>query len=347
METRPTDLARETAVGVTIIIPVRNESRDIGRLLDEIDRQASPPGGREVIVVDGGSTDGTKELVSVRASSRPYLEVVDNPRLFSSSGRNLGLRMARGTYVLFLDGHCSIPRNDYLVRMVEIFESTGATCLCRPQTLNRFAEEGWSRVIATARHSWLGHNLASDIYSDEAGFTNPRSAGAAYVRSQIAGLRGFDESFDACEDVEFNHRVARAGFPAYRHPDLRIDYRPRSSLKALFSQMVRYGRGRARLAALHPSETSWPLAVLTLVLIGVVGLFAFGETVIAGCILGALAGGGALVVLGESLRLGGPTVNGGRVALTFAVIFAGLVLGFWRGLPGIVRYRGGSAAGAR
>jgi succinoglycan biosynthesis protein ExoA len=62
----------------------------------------------------------------------------------------------------------------------------------------------------------------------------------------------FDETFDACEDVEFNHRVARAGLRCFFTPRARVRYHPRSSVIGLFRQMARYGRGRVRLLRKHP-----------------------------------------------------------------------------------------------
>ena len=105
---------------VSVVLPVLNEAKDMRSLLDQLKRQVLPDQGIEVLVVDGGSVDGTREIVSADAASWPPLRLLDNPRKRSSSGRNIGARAACGKYVLFLDGHCSIPRDDYLVRMVEI-----------------------------------------------------------------------------------------------------------------------------------------------------------------------------------------------------------------------------------
>jgi GT2 family glycosyltransferase len=264
---------------------------------------------------------------------------LENPRKLSSAGRNIGVRTATGKYVLFLDGHCAVPRNDYLVCMVRLFESTGAACLCRPQPLNRLALGKWERTISDARHSWLGHNIGSDIFGGPPSFTDPHSAGAAYLREQITRLGGYDERFDACEDVEFNHRVAAAGLPSYRHPDLTVDYRPRSSLKSLFQQMTRYGRGRARLMARHPRLFPWPLVVITgLLVLALVALGLRGPKA-AGLVAGVPLACWIALILAESVRLGGVGSRGGRIALAFLVIHAGLAIGFWRGIPEFRRFR--------
>lgn len=326
-------------LAVSVVLPVLNEGEDIERLLTEVLTQQAPPGGFEVLVVDGGSTDDTRAIVARMSRRSPQLRLLENPRRLSSAGRNIGAKAARGTYVLYLDGHCALPRDDYLVRVVELFEETGAACLARPQPLNQFTTGTWTAAIATARHSRLGHNPASDIYGGAPAYTDPCSAGAAYARVQIERLGGYDETFDACEDVEFNHRVAAAGLRAYRHPDLTVAYRPRGSLRGLLRQMIRYGRGRARLMAKHPEQVPWPLVMITgigVVWLALLGIF--GWWLGARFALGA-AGAYLLAVAGESVRLKGISGVAARMIPAFAVIHLGLLLGFWRGLPEYPRFR--------
>ncbi len=317
---------------VSVVLPVLNEARDIERLLWVLLKQRPPEGGFEVVVADGGSTDGTREIVGKLKRQWPNLRLVDNPKRLSSAGRNAGARASRGRYVMFLDGHCSIPRDDYLIRLVEIFEKTGAHCLCRPQPLLPMAEGVWGRAIATARHSFLGHNVGSDIYTGEAGFTDPRSAGAAYQRMVIEELGGYDERFDACEDVEFNHRVSRAGFLSYIDPDLAVHYVPRSDLPSLFRQMGRYGRGRARLAALPSGPIPWALVGSTLAVVSVITSFVLGGSTIALSASEVVAGVWLALATCESVRLARSPGCAARLGMAMATIHAGLVLGFWRGL---------------
>lgn len=344
METVSQRSTADLPPAISVVLPVLNEALDIGRLLGEILDQESPVGGFEVLVVDGGSTDETRAIVTAFREEHPNLRLLENPRRLSSSGRNVGARAARGKYVLFLDGHCSIPRKDYLVRTLDLFESTGAACLCRPQPLNRLTEGKWDKAISSARHSWLGHNTSSDIFGGPPAFTDPRSAGAAYARTCLEQLGGYDERFDACEDVEFNHRVAMAGFSAYRHPDLQVDYRPRSTLEGFFRQMIRYGRGRARLMIRHRNVVPWPLAMITAWAFAVPFTLAF-----AGIRVGALFAATPIVpwillVGAECIRLAGVRSAALRTMLAFLAIYIGLVFGFWRGLAEFGRFRSAASS---
>ncbi|WP_272913357.1 glycosyltransferase family 2 protein [Desulfohalovibrio reitneri] len=110
--------------------------------------------------------------------------------------------------------------------------------------------------MAEARASRLGHGGGSLIYSGYEGYASPVSNGAAYSRRALDRVGLVDESFDACEDVEFNHRVERAGLRTYTSPALTVRYYPRESFSSLLRQMVRYGEGRCRLWRKHPSSLS-------------------------------------------------------------------------------------------
>lgn len=318
---------------VSVVVPVLNEEKHIGQLLESLRRQIPPANGFEVLVADGGSTDRTREII--QGSARGLnLTLLSNRNKLSSAGRNVGARASRGRYILFLDGHCELPRDDYLVLVESLFETTGADCLCRPQPLVGFDPEGWSKAITAARHSPLGHYPGSDIYRSAAGFTNPLSAGAAYKAELVNELGGYDEQFDACEDVEFNVRVSKAGCRSYRHPDLAVSYRPRTSLRGLFRQMERYGLGRARLMARHPAVIPWPLLTATAFLM--VGGFTCvwsSRWFAAWCLVSGLL---FLLLVVESIRIGGGRLGPARVFAVFLTIHTGLLLGAWKGACGIL-----------
>jgi succinoglycan biosynthesis protein ExoA len=185
--------------------------------------------------------------VAAWQQQRPNLLLVDNPKVWSSAGRNAAIRAARGDILLVVDGHCDIEDRHYFKEIAAGFARSGADCVGRPQPLDVTGASRLQRAIAVARASPLGHHPASHIYSKGEGFVPPQSVAVAYRRSVFEQVGLFDETFDACEDVEFNHRVARAGLRCFFTTRVGLRYIPRSSLKGLFRQMVRYGRGRMRL----------------------------------------------------------------------------------------------------
>jgi len=240
---------------LSIVIPVRNEEKHIAGVLEQIYSQDYPPDKLEVLVIDGKSNDGTRETVGDFAKRHHSLRLLDNPKILSSAARNLGVQEAKGDMVVYIDGHCQLPDQKLLKNIVFCLEKSGADCLGRSQPLIPGARI-MTQAITLARTSALGHNPASYIYSDYEGLIDPTSCGAIYKKEVFQKVGFFDENFDACEDVEFNLRVKQAGLKCYLSPKLAVNYYPRESLKALFQQMFRYGRGRYNLFSKHPRTWS-------------------------------------------------------------------------------------------
>lgn len=259
----------DTQPSISVILPVRNESKSLPALLTSLLKQDLPANEFEIIVADGASTDSTRDIVRNLASKSPVtITLVDNPGIRSGPGRNAGVSVARGEYILFIDGHCHIPSAQLLRDTILLFKQTQADCLCRPQPLLAPTKSDFGAAVAAVRASRLGHGRDSLIYDmTRSGFVDPASSGAAYRRSVFTRLGAYDPSFDACEDVDFNTRARKSGMRAYTDPRLAVFYEPRSSLSSLIKQMLRYGRGRARLMFKHPDcASSGQLAPALLVL---------------------------------------------------------------------------------
>jgi succinoglycan biosynthesis protein ExoA len=255
---------------ISVIVPVRNEGRLIRATLESLLTQVYDPARFEVIVADGRSTDATCEIVRSMRDRYPNLCLLENPRQFSSAGRNAGVRVSRGDIIVIVDGHCELESPHYLCELADAFARSGADCVGRPQPLDVSQATTLQQAIAAARSSRLGHHPASHIYSDREGFVPPQSVAIAYRRLVFHQVGLFDESFDACEDVEFNHRVAHAELRCFFTPRVAVRYVPRCSLRGLFRQMLRYGRGRMRLLRKHPDTFSWTGFLPALFLAGLV-----------------------------------------------------------------------------
>jgi glycosyltransferase involved in cell wall biosynthesis/GT2 family glycosyltransferase len=257
---------------ISVVIPVRNEAAHIASLLEMLRGQDYPQDRFEILVADGLSTDGTQAIVErIGQSSGAKVTLVSNPRRLSSAGRNLGVRHSSGDLIVFIDGHCQIPSKSLLRDAAEILIRTRADCLCRPQPLTMTGNSELQDVIANARATAFGHGRDSTIYiTNWEGEVNPSSSGAMYRRSVFDQIGFYDESFDACEDVEFNYRVFKAGLRSYLSPRLTVVYQPRSSLRALWRQMMRYGRGRARLIRKHPDAFSAAQTLPAILLLGLI-----------------------------------------------------------------------------
>ena len=241
---------------ISVVVPVRNEAQCIEHGLNQLLAQDYPADRFEIIVADGESTDETVLLASRIAERRKNIRLYSNPRRWSSAGRNIGMRHARGDIVVVVDGHCELADDQFLRNLADAFCTTAADCVGRPQPQDISDANAFQCAVAAARSSRLGHHPDSHIYSSEERFVPAISVGVAYRRHVFEQLGGFDERFDACEDVEFNYRADRAGFRCYFTPSVAVHYRPRGNLLGLFRQLARYGRGRVRLFRKHPETFS-------------------------------------------------------------------------------------------
>lgn len=318
---------------ISVIVPVLNEAAFIADTLHQLLEQRYDAERYEVIVADGGSTDDTRAIVAALQTRYAPLRLIDSPRRWSSAGRNAAVRAARGDIVLLIDGHCELKNPHYLQNLADAFAESSADCVGRPQPLDVTGATAVQRAIAAARASRLGHHPASHIYADREGFVPPDSVAIAYRRGVFETVGLFDECFDACEDVEFNHRVARADLTCWFTPRVQVHYHPRSSLPGLFRQMVRYGRGRVRLLRKHPDTFSLPGFVPAAFLAGVVvgPLLACWSSLLALLYLGVIGAYGAALLL-FSLVLGARQRDVRLLPLlplVFLTIHAGAGAGVW------------------
>jgi len=293
---------------ISVVIPVRNERAMLPALIDELMKQNYAGDRYELIVVDGRSTDGTADLVRRRYSAKPIrLRILDNPKVRSSAGRNLGIRAAAGNVILFLDGHCTLPSRNFLEDTAAILAQTGADCLCRWQPLLAPAPTPTGEAIAQARGHWLGHAADPPACDGRSrGWVDPVQGAAIYRREVFERVGLFDESFDGCEDLEFNARVRDAGLRAYADPHLAVHLQPREDVPSLLRQMVRNGRARLRLTRRHPEaefRSQWaPVAILAaLALLAPAWLLLPRPAAVAASVPAALF---AAVVLASALQLG-------------------------------------------
>ncbi|MCA9200531.1 MAG: glycosyltransferase family 2 protein, partial [Planctomycetales bacterium] len=242
---------------ISVVIPVRNESQHIASTLQMLLNQDFDPGRYELLAVDGNSTDDTCALVRSLAAQHPQIRLLANPRQWSSAGRNVGVRAARGQIIVVIDGHCQIPTPQYFQHLAEAFADESIDVVGRPQPLTVEGASTLQKAIAAARASRIGHHPDSLIYSNQAQIAPAMSVGAAYRRRVFDKIGYFDEQFDACEDVDFNYRADQAGLRCLFDPKVAVHYFPRRTLHQLFHQLARYGRGRIRMLRKHPETFSW------------------------------------------------------------------------------------------
>jgi succinoglycan biosynthesis protein ExoA len=273
-------------------MPVLNEAAHIERSVGAVLAQRFDR-GVEVLVVDGGSQDGTREIIERLAANDARVQLLFNPARRIPNALNIGLRRARGQYVARMDAHAFYPP-DYIALAVERFEAGGVDCVSGPQLPH--GEGRWSRRVALALGTRVGmggasfRNAKREIEVDTA-FTG------VWRRETLEQLGGWDERWPINEDAELAARIREAGGRYVCLPAMAARYVPRNSLPQLARQYYRYGMYRAKTArhhplALRPSHALSPGLVLTLAAglpassparrVARIGLLAYGGALAAG-----------------------------------------------------------------
>jgi succinoglycan biosynthesis protein ExoA len=120
---------------ITIIMPVRNEARNIKLCLESVISQDYPSELLEIIVVDGMSDDITRKIIQqtidqcknsnpIRDTAKPIIRLIDNPGRIVSTALNIGIKEAKGEIIFRIDGHCEIGP-DYIKKCLKALEQTG------------------------------------------------------------------------------------------------------------------------------------------------------------------------------------------------------------------------------
>lgn len=244
---------------VSVVVPCYNERNTIGWLLEALARQDFPLDQLEVLVVDGRSTDGTREVLEHYRSRVPYrLRVLDNPRRCIPAALNLGIEQAQGEILLRLDAHC-IPQPDYIRRCVELLEvlpqagNVGGVWLIRPSRPGSWI----SRSIARALAHPLGMGDSPYRRLNRAPGPVDTVPFGAFRREVFQRVGLFDETLLTNEDYEFNIRLRKAGYVVWLDPAIRSVYFARPTLAQLARQYARYGFWKAQVARRYPNTLRW------------------------------------------------------------------------------------------
>ncbi len=262
----------------SIIVPCYNEQATIRLLLEAIYVQTYPRQEIEVLISDGQSSDGTRQVIQAYQDEYPDLSirVLDNPQQSIPSALNIAIRAAKGEYIIRMDAH-SKPYPDYVERCIRALESgkgdnVGGVWEIQP------GGTGWlAGSIAVAAAHPLGVGDAHYRVGGEAKAVDTVPFGS-YRRSYAMQVGMYDESLLTNEDYEFNTRIRSAGGTVWFDPSIRSIYYSRGNILALANQYFRYGYWKGKMLRRYPGTLRWrqllpPLFAASLFVFSVVGLF--------------------------------------------------------------------------
>lgn len=339
----------------SVVIPCLNELAHIGPCLDALQRQKGLSGALEVWVVDGGSTDGTLEVIESKMSAWDGIRLLHNNQRFTPVSMNLGIKESRSDVVVILGGHSEVSE-DFIRFNLDALQSH-PECGCVGGVVEQVHGDETTRTIGLAMSSPFGVGNARFRTGGLEGHVDTVAFGA-YRKSVLLNIGGLDEDLVRNQDDELNYRLTEAGWRIWFDPRIRSRYHARSSFSRLFQQYRQYGYWKVFVNRKHQTVTTWRQlvpAVFLLVFSGFAGFSlafqwrASGSTEarfltqawVSVCSLWYMA---AFAAVGMSKA--GPRNAVGMIR-AFAVLHLAYGLGYWQGIWHFLLLRKSPSTGSK
>jgi len=219
---------------ISVIATVLNEGPSIERLLESLSGQSRPPD--EVVVVDGGSTDGTAAALRAwAAAGRLPVKIVMRPGANISQGRNAAIDAATGDVIASTDAGVRLEP-DWLEALVAPFQDEEGS---RVQVVSGWFVADPQTLFETA----MGATVLPRRREVKVDTFLPSSRSVAYRKAAWEASGGYPEWLDYCEDLVFDLKLRELYGAFAFEPAARVHFRPRGSLRAFWKQYYRYARG--------------------------------------------------------------------------------------------------------
>jgi len=224
-----------------------NEIDAIERCINSILEQDYKSSLIEIVVVDGGSTDGCREKVMDLSSINTSIRLLENPKRKTPSSLNIGIKNAKGDVVIILGAHTTI-KNDFIRRNIDYMHQKEVKCVGGTQI--NVGDTNTQRAIGYAMGHPFGITSAPYRFGKTEKFVDT-VVYAAYKKELFDEVGYFDEELFISEDAELNWRIRQAGHKIFFTPKIVSYYYPRKTIKKLIIQLFRYGILRVNVIKKH------------------------------------------------------------------------------------------------
>jgi len=238
-------------LGVSILIPARNEEKVIGRILQRMTELSYPKDKLQIIIIDDASTDNTGKIAEQYSKICSYIKIVHRSEKEGGRGKasalNAGFKHAKGEIILCFDADY-YPQKDTLEKLVEVFadQKVGAvqgrvTVLNEPQNMI-------TRLVALERTG--GYSVDQQARDNLGLITQFGGTVGGFRRELLESLGGWDESILA-EDTDLTFRVYLAGYRVRYVNDAECYEEAVESWRAYWKQRYRWAKGHMQVFLKH------------------------------------------------------------------------------------------------
>ncbi len=236
---------------VSIVIAVKNEIEYIEECLSSLINQNYPKEYYEILIYDGGSTDGTREYLKKINTSVPKISFLDNPKGIQAAAWNMGFRRSNADVVIMMGAH-SFVNSSFLKNNVKaLLEHPDVPCV--GGVVETVGKDEKSRIIACTFNSRFGVGNARYRYAQEECFVETINYGA-YRKSMIDQVAPIDESILRGQDWEYNFRLVKKFGKMLFTPTIRVFYYSRSNIKKLWKKQFDAGFWKIEIIKRHPNS---------------------------------------------------------------------------------------------
>ena len=216
---------------ISIIIPILNEEKYIAKCLDSIIESDYDKDKMEVLLVDGGSTDKTVEIIKKYQIKYSFFKLLNNPEKIAPVAMNIGIKNAKGEYIFIISAHAKYPKN-YFSKLVKYCEKLNADCV-------------GPVLITDVKNKSLTSNAIKNVLSDKLGVGSAFRSGVneikevdtvpfgCYKRDIFDKVGLYDERLVRNQDIELNKRIKKAGGKIYLIPEIKCTYFARETFSNL------------------------------------------------------------------------------------------------------------------
>lgn len=283
---------------VAIVIPTLNEERFISRCLNSIIKQTYEFEKMDVMIIDGGSKDNTKDIVAEYQKSHQNIRFIENKKKIQSVAFNIGFKKSTAPYIIRLDAHAEYD-SKYISLCIENLKqdekrgNVGGRCNILP-----FNQSIWAQTNAILNHSRFGIGGAAFRVSNEAHNTDSVPFGS-FPRKIIEKIGGMREDLPRGEDNEYNSRIRKAGYKIFFDPNIISSYFARPTLGASCKQM--YANGNSIGYLYYIDREAIGIRHLVPLLFVVSGLFSIIISVLWSPFCYVFCGGLALYLIADAI----------------------------------------------
>jgi cellulose synthase/poly-beta-1,6-N-acetylglucosamine synthase-like glycosyltransferase len=267
-------MTREKSPIISFIIPVLNEEKTITKCLDSILEIDYPNDNKEIIFALGKSTDRSNEIIKDYQSRYPdMIRTYENPTGNTAIGRNICIDKSTGQYLMNYSAHATAKKNLLKILLKKLTNSKENLASVGCANISPEKQNFVGKTASAVFSSFIG---GKNVFVQNAEFTEERFTDhisfALYKKEPVIEVGKFDPEFWCGQDAELDLRLIQKGYKILFTPETKVYHFKRSTLKALYRQMYRYGIARAKMIKKHPKTMKIFHLIGTVFVIGIIGI---------------------------------------------------------------------------